>query len=227
MQGVATLLSNGGFLVRSSQQMLVELDSSFNIVNRFMHSNAMETGRVFWGLQTLAIGAGADGVGYAISYNFGAGNYLGLGLTIAKFSSSGGTVVGYNEVAYGAGIGAPGQSVNHDLDIVAGRGFVHLVGGPAQASGCRLDAVGFALDQPIITAANTTPAATLATGSCGNTMSVRGWDSVTYSTITPDTITRTVVTTTVSSVTITNTTGSLNMVDASGSLNWQSAVLHV
>jgi hypothetical protein len=225
MQGVATLLSNGGFLVRSSEQMLVELDSSFNIVNRFMHSNAMETGRVFWGLQTLAIGAGADGVGYAISYNFGAGDYLGLGLTIAKFSSSGGTVVGYNEVAYGAGIGAPGLSVNHDLDIVAGRGFVHLVGGAGQASGCRLTAIGFALDQPTITAANTTPAATLATGSCGNTMSVRGWDSVTYSTITPDTITRTVVTTTVSSVTITNTTGSLNMVDASASLSWSRSSL--
>jgi hypothetical protein len=225
MNGVAAPLSGGGFLVRSTPQMLVELDSSFNITNRFKHSNAMETGRKFWGLQTLAIGAGADGVGYAISYNFGAGDYLGTGLTIAKFSSSGGTVVGYNEVAYGAGIGAPEQSVNHDLDIVAGRGFVHLVGGPGQASGCRLNAIGFALDQPIITAANTTPAATLATGSCGNTMSVRGWDSVTYSTITPDTITRTVVTTTVSSVTITNTTGSLNMVDASASLSWSRSSL--
>jgi hypothetical protein len=227
MNGVAALLPSGGFLVRSSPQMLVQLDSSFNIVNRFKHSNAMETGREFWGLQTLAIGVGADGVGYAISYNFGSGDYLGTGLTIVKFSSFGNTVIRYNEVAFGAGIGAPDQSVNHDLDIADGRGFVHLIGNTGQASGCRLTAIGFALDQPTSTAANTIPAATLATGSCGNTMSVRGWGSVTYSTDTPDAITRTVVSATVSSVTITNATGSLNMVDASGSLNWQSAVLYL
>jgi hypothetical protein len=220
----ASAIPGGGYLARNSDAQLMRLDSSFNITDRYKHDNAMQTSGKFWGFETYALGVAADGSGYAISNSFASGSFLG-GTTfkIAKFSSFGGSVTGYNEVDYGSSIGNPSQSMDHDLDIASGRGLVHIFNGTL--SDCRLTAIGFALDQPTSTASNTIPAATLATGSCNNTMRVRGWDAVTYSTVTPDTIDRTTVSTTVTAITITGVAGAISMTDASNSLSWQRTAL--
>jgi hypothetical protein len=222
MNGLATVLPVGGYLCRDDSQTLVRLDSSFNITDRYKHSNAMQSGGVFWGLQTLALEVNTSGEGYALSYGFASGEFLGVSFKVVKFTSYGASPVGYNEIAYGSNIGAPEQSISYDIDLSNEYGLARVVG---STSGCSITALGFTLNQPISTASNTTPAATLNTGSCSNTMSVRGWDSVSYSTLTPDDITRTVISATVTSISITTTTGALSMVDASSTLTWSRSEL--
>jgi hypothetical protein len=225
MFGPAALLPSGGYLCRDDDQTLVKLDSSFNITDRYKHSNAMQTGGKFWGLQTLALAVNTSGEGWALSYGFGSGEFLGIGFKIVKFTSNGATPSVYNEVAYGSNIGGPQLTVGCDIDLINEYGFTRVIGSISQSASCRITTLGFNLNQPTSTASNTTPAATLDTGSCSNTMSVRGWDAVTYSTVTPDTITRTTVTTTVTAITITDATGSINLVDASSTLTWSRSEL--
>jgi hypothetical protein len=226
MFGPAAVLPSGGYLCRDDNQTLVRLDSSFIITDRYKHSNAMQTGGKFWGLQTLALAVNATGEGWAVSIIGSSGNFLGAGFKIVKFTSNGAGATNYNEIAYGANIGAPQQTVGYDIDLASEYGFARIVGDFGQSASCRITALGFNLNQPTSTASNTTPAATLNTGSCSNTMSVRGWDSVTYNIVSPDSITRSIVTTTITSVSITAATGALSMVDASASLAWQRTALY-
>jgi hypothetical protein len=186
----------------------------------------MQTGGRFWGSHTLALAANNTGEGWAISIGFASGEFLGNGLKVVKFTSNGAGATIYNEIAYGANIGAPQQTVGYDIDLANEYGFARIVGAFGQGASCRITALGFNLNQPTSTASNTTPAATLDTGSCSNTMSVRGWDSVTYNIVSPDSITRSIVTIAITSVSITAATGALNMVDASASLAWQRTALY-
>lgn len=226
LYGPAVVIPGGGYLCRDDSQTLVRLDSSFNITDQYKHSNAMQSGGAFWGLQTLALAVNTSSEGYAISFGFASGEFLGNSLKVVKFTSNGATPTIYNEIAYGANIGSPQQTIGYDIDLINEYGYARVVGNTSQGASCRITALGFMLNQPTSTASNTTPAATLDTGSCSNTMSVRGWDSVTYNTLIADSITRTVATVTITSVSITAATGSLSMVDASASLSWQRTALY-
>jgi hypothetical protein len=220
-----------GYVCRNDATTLVHLDSEFNITARYRHENTMLASGEFLGFFGLGIAAFPSGVGYAVSYNFASGDFLGLGVKIAKFANNGANLVGYGEIAHGSGIGSF-QSADVDknsiygMDISLGRGLLHIPGQGASSS-CRINAIGFALDLPPSTAANTTPAGTLDTGTCSNTMSIRGWNSVTYTSGTPNDITKSTLPVNVASFSLTVTTGSLSMIDASGVLTWNRSILYV
>lgn len=229
MNGLITTIPDGGYLCRDDSQTLVRLDSSFNIVDRFKHSNAMQTDGKFWGFYTFALSINTGGEGYAISSGFTTGEFFANTIKIVKFNSYGATPIYYNEISCGGGAGNvygnAVRSIGYDIDLVNEYGFARVVGDAGESNTCRVTAMGFTLMQPTSTAVNTTAAALLDTGSCSNVMGVRGWESPTYSTVTADSITRTVGSATVNSISVTASAGTLNMVDASGSLSWQRTAL--
>jgi hypothetical protein len=234
LSGTITRLGNGNYLARHNTETLVQLDSGFNIVARFRYTTTMFPFATLLGEDGFSMGINADiyGNGYLVAMQDVNGGYLATsgswrGVKIIRFANNGEALTGYGEAAFGPNIGQldSGQLAKgstHAIDIKKGRGLVHLLGGFEQT--CKVTAIGLSLELPTSTAANGTPAATLDTGSCFNTMGVRGWQP-SYSVGTPGAITRTEATATVVSVSLTVAPGSLNMVDASAVLTWQRAAL--
>lgn len=232
LNGWIAALPSGGFVCRNGADTLVRIDASFNVTASHRQINAMQPNGTFYGLQPMAFAVAADGTCHHISDSFGNGNFFGVGIKLAAIANNGSIPESYGEIAYGSGIAdqvAPSYSVRvggvNEIDTVNQRGLVHFAGTGFSESSCRISAIGFTLDLPTSTAANSTPSRTLYTGGCGNTMSLRGWDTLTYATATPAAITRTVPTITVEGVTATESAGAISMVDASSFLFWQTVRL--
>lgn len=235
LNGNIAALPSGGYVCRNGADMLVLLDSSFNVTASHRQINAMVANGTFYGFVQMASAVASDGTYYHISDSFANGNFFGVGIKIVAIASNGSTPVRYGEIAYGSGIASgevtPSVSIKNnnggvnEIDTINKRGLVHYAGYGFSESSCRISAFGFSLDLPTSTAANSTPSRTLYTGGCGNTMSLRGWDTLTYTNATPAAITRTVPVITVESVTATESAGAISMVDASSSLFWQTVRL--
>lgn len=213
LDGNATLLPGGQYLCRNDPLMLVRLAADFSVFASYKYTNAMSAGRAFFGDSWgNAIAADSLGNGCHIGRQDSIGGFLGMGIKIVKFASGGAGVTDYSEISFGSNIGVElAGSVTHGIDLEKNRGLFHLSRG--SAAGCRVTAIGFSLNQ-------TTEGASLDTGTCDNTMNVRGYSPVTYTTATPDVITRTAGSATVTTVTLTVSNGTLNMVDSSSSLTW-------
>lgn len=207
LDGYATLLPGGQYLCRNDSFMLVRLAADFSIFASYKYTNAMSAGGAFFGdLWGNAIAADSLGNGYNI------GRQSATGIKIVKFASGGAGITDYEEISFGSNIGVElAGTATHGIDLEKNRGVFHLSGGASSV--CRVTAIGFSLNQ-------TTEGASLNTGTCDNTMNVRGYSPVTYTTATPDTITRTTGSATVATVTLTVSNGILNMVDSSSSLSW-------
>jgi hypothetical protein len=233
LNGSIAALPSGGYVCRNGAETLVRIDSSFNVTASHRQINAMQSNGTFYGFDSMALAVSADGTCYHISDSFGNGEFFGVGVKIAAIANNGATPVGYGEIAYGSGT-SEGQAQSsyslrsggvNEIDTVNKRGLLHYAGYGFSESSCRISAFGFSLELPTSTAANSTPSRTLYTGGCGNTMSLRGWDTLTYTNATPAAITRTVPVITVESVTATESAGAISMVDASSSLFWQTVRL--
>lgn len=231
LDGGIAALQSGGYICRNGNETLVAIDSAFNVTAAYRQVDAMKPLGTFYGTGTLAFAAGSDGTCHHIGDSFAGGEFFGVGVKIATVTNNGTTPAGYGEISYGSGISdqiRPGYSRSNggsnDIDTVNQRGLVHIAGTGFSASACRVHAIGFDLALPTSTASNETPSRTLNTQGCGNTMSLRGWQTLSYTTATPSSITRTVPTIAVGSLTATESAGALNMVEATP-LSWQTVRL--
>ena len=227
LEGGITALPSGSFACRNGAETLVILDPTFTVTNSYRHINAMQASGTLLGSKGFGISASSDGTIYHMGDTFGSGLFFNAGVKIAVFSSAA-TPLGYGEIGLGSGIGGAGESLDNGgvdfIDVTNKRGLMHIAGSEANGASCRVHALGFDLALPTATAANTTPARTLDTGGCGNTLSLRGWDAVGYTSATPPSITRSIPTIAISSVLAAESVGGLDMVEAS-SLFWQNVQL--
>jgi hypothetical protein len=232
--GRITALPSGGFVCRNGSNDLVVLDSTFIVTAIHRQTNPVKTGGSFYGGSShLAISAAPDGTIYNMgeSGNFGTGGGLSLGLEITA-SSSAATPSAYGAISLGSGIIGAGNPWHNSIgrggvnfiDTTNKRGLVHITGDFSNGASCRVHALAFDLALPTSPSAdNGAPARTLNTQGCGNTISLRGWENISFTTGTPANVTRSVPTVAISSVTATEAVGDLNMVEAP--LYWQKAQL--
>jgi hypothetical protein len=232
LSGGLAVMPSGGFAGISGPDTIVRIDSDFNVTGAHRHASAMQPGGVFFGPTTLGLAVSGNGVCYHMGDSFGVGEFFGIGIKITAIGNDGTTPTRYGEIAYGTGLSdqpRPSYSAEmggvNDIDATSMRGLAHIAGTGGGPSACRINAIGFSLELPTSTATNSSPSRTLYTGGCGNTMSLRGWDTVSYENQAAASITRTVPAITVGSVTGTESTGTISMVDASSDLFWQTVRL--
>jgi hypothetical protein len=222
MPGPLVRLSDGGYLSRQ-EEGFIRFDSSYNILANYRHRVTIPSASSgtfdvsYFDGRRYTMKFDANGNGFAFGYNFSQ-NIRGTGFGIVELTSDGASVASVSEIVDGTGAGEI-EGV-HDIDTNLRYGVAALVG--TSSASCYVTALGFNLIQPTSTAATSTAAGTLDTGSCGNTLTTRGWEgpSVSSGTIT-NPFTKYPITVQSGAITLTSeSTGSLSMVDASGSLSW-------
>ena len=226
LDGKMAALPSGDLVCRNNSETLVVISPAFTVSASFRQIDAMIANGTFYGYIESEIGVATDGAIYHMGNTYGGGQFFSSGVKIAKLNSAM-APVGYGEIGLGSGIGSQYEGANwgvNSIDTLNRRGLVHIMGSYQQSASCRVHLLSFNLELPTATT-NTTPARTLDTQGCGNTLSLRGWTDVSFTAGTPASITRTVPSVAVISVTATESTGQLNMVDASASLFWQKVSL--
>jgi hypothetical protein len=224
MPGPLVRLPDGGYLSRQAGGF-IRFDSSYNILANYRHrvtipsasSGTFDVSYFDGTIYTMKFDA--NGNGFAFGRNFSQ-NIRGDGFGIVELTSDGASVASVSEIVDGTGAGEI-KGVD-DIDTNLRYGVASLVNAGTSSTSCFVTALGFNLIQPTSTAATSTAAGTLNTGSCGNTLTTRGWEgpSVSSGTIT-NPFTKYPITVQSGAITLTSeSTGSLSMVDASGSLSW-------
>lgn len=209
----------------------VRLDSSLAFVDRYS-TNFNFPSNVFsaWfsGLQNhVTVAGGQNTGGFSVQYASSTNSLL-----ISRFANGGQSITGLSRINLGSNIGRTFQDVelgpghSHGIDAVSGRGFAHVVFRDADSAGsgtgCRVTAIGYALNQPEstdATFANSTES--LDTGTCTNTMGVRGWLNPPTVTIPGAPPSVSAMAATGTSVTFTEAAATLSWSDPGGSLVWE------
>ena len=225
MAGPFAVLPDGGYLVsprRSGGEELgfLRLNASMQVQNHYIPKRASGFDLPYNTARPMALDVAADGVGYLLQDSL----YLTPGVGALCINSNGSGFSTYSDVGIGSGIGEippPGDGVRHwqALDIANRRAVTHIANGNGNAT-CRVTAIGFDLLQTLGTGPNTTPAATIDTQTCGNTMEVRGFDPAEGSVDIGPLIARSTMTTPTGTFSVTQSAGTVSMVDAS-TLQWQ------
>jgi hypothetical protein len=224
MRGPIAALPDGGYLSRQDQGF-VRFDSSYNITANYRHrinipnaANGVYDASLLDG-NRCAMKIDASGNGYLFGFNF-TQSIRAVGVGIVNLANSGASVINVGEIDDGSGAGefeAPGYG---DIDLTIPYGVAQLVG--TASTICYVTALGFSMQQPTSTAATATAAGTLDTGSCSNTMTVRGWESpgTSLGSITSQFV-KYPITVQSGAITLTSeSTGAISMVDASSVLSW-------
>lgn len=222
--GVFTVLPDGGYLVVPRRLTIepfgyMRLNASMQVLNHYIPKRA--DGGQYNGVLPMSIDVGADGVGYSMGESI----YLTPGIGALCINTNGSGFTTWSDVGIGDGIGSvstPQDNVRlwQALDIANRRGVAHIAGSNSNAT-CRVTAIGFDLLQTLGTGSLTTPAATINTNSCGNTMSVRGYDPAGGGVDIGQTISRSTITTPTAPLPVTQTSSILNMTDPGAGLQWE------